>query len=77
MTWFDMNHELFVLIHVELIVSDLNERCQSFCKCSSTAVSVFLLNARLHVHRHVQYIPDEEQANDPHWWVTQLYVIDL
>lgn len=32
--------------------------------------NVFLLC----VFRHVQYLPDEEQAYDPHWWVTWLYV---
>lgn len=24
--------------------------------------------------RHVQYLPDEEQTYDPHWWVKWLYV---
>lgn len=26
------------------------------------------------VFRHVQYLSDEEQTYDPHWWVTWLYV---
>lgn len=28
----------------------------------------------LHLFRDVQHLPDEEQADDPHWWVTWLYV---
>lgn len=24
--------------------------------------------------RHVQHLPNEEQAYDSHWWVTELYV---
>lgn len=26
------------------------------------------------VFRNVQYLSDEEQTHDPHWWVTWLYV---
>lgn len=37
--------------------------------------TLFEFNVTVFLCRDVQYISDEEQANDPHWWVMWLYVI--
>ncbi len=36
--------------------------------------TLFEFNLTVFLCRDVQYISDEEQANDPHWWVMWLYI---